>query len=256
MTLSIGLLASIALTTALPPSVSWAGGPAFGYAPQLYKNQYTYGQGVYFAPFELKIYAQPSETASLVEHFRWGHGSNSRALVSQIRNAVVTVDKVFISYYPSLDVAMMAVLSENEDGWAEVVYDHDHQRTGWVKLRHSGEAPSPEDETWPLHFGRFQTWQDYMKLNAKANGIYWLNGVSQYDRMIRTAPEDGAKALELTVIKRLKVKHIRGNWMLVEVLDFENQTPLGWVRWRDEAGRLMVFTNLSGNRLPMLSSFY
>jgi hypothetical protein len=43
--------------------------------------------------------------------------------------------------------------------------------------------------------------------------------------------------------------------MLVEIKDFDHQNPIGWIRWRDEAGRLMVFTNFSQEYMPILSAF-
>lgn len=241
--------------SAFPPmqQSAWAI-PLFGFSPQNYKNRYTYGQGVYFAPFDTKVYAEPREDAPLIEEFVWTHANQSSGMMSKVRHGTVLVDKVFVSYYPSLDLAMMAVVSENGDGWAEVIIDHAQQTTGWVKIIPSASG-NPQEDTLPSHMGRYQTWQEFMKHNAKAAGVYWLNGVSSYNRQIRTSPEDAAKIIPITVIKKLSVKHVRGNWMLVEVKDFDNQNPIGWVRWRDDEGRLMVFTNFSGNYMPILSAF-
>ena len=142
----------------------------------------------------------------------------------------------------------MSVLSENGDGWAEVVYDQRRQKTGWVKLRtHMSET---ETDHWPEHLGHFQSWLDFMKYNAKAAGIYWLTGVSQYHRSPRMSPNDKAKLIDIQVMRRLTVKHIRGNWLLVEVMDFDRTMPIGWIRWRDKEGRLMVFPNLAGKKTP------
>src|SRR5690606_12484385 len=145
-------------------------------------------------------------------------------------------------FYPEMDVAMMAVVNDTDTGWAEVIYDQRRNKTGWVKLLHSSEAaeataePSPletgADDPFsrlasrppanrPAHMGVYQTWLDFMKLNAKAHGIYWLTGVSQYHRSVRMSDDDKAKLIPLTIVRDLKVKHLRGNWLLVEVLDFE-----------------------------------
>jgi hypothetical protein len=43
---------------------------------------------------------------------------------------------------------------------------------------------------------------------------------------------------------------------LVEVLDFERNMPIGWIRWRDEDGNLLAFPNLSGDRLPIVTTAY
>ncbi|MBY0405379.1 MAG: hypothetical protein K2X66_15875 [Cyanobacteria bacterium] len=228
----------------------------FGFGPQNYKNPLVYGEGVYFAPYEFKIYAEPDEKAKVVEGFRWSKNANSQGLLSQVNEGVVPIDQVFLSYYPALDVAMMAVVSENGNGWAEVVYNQAQKKTGWVKLESETSKAEPQDTSRPKHFGKFQTWLDFMRFNSKINGVYWLNGVSQYNRMIRTTPDDAGKTLDITVIRSLKVKHIRGNWMLVEVLDFGNKTPMGWVRWRDEEGRLMVFTNFTKAKSGVFTTLY
>lgn len=272
------LLCVTLLWGGVPVEKAWAAqgyGAVSGYAPKNYQNNYVYGEGVYFAPYEINIYNEPNDEAKIVESFRWGHGNGSSALMSQVREAIVPVEQVFVSFFPTLDVAMMSVVSDDGNGWVEVVYDHAKKKTGWVRLHdaaprnteeqvesNNSEAPQAEapraktEAKQPMHFGKFQTWQDFMRLNARANGIYWLTGVSQYNRMIRTKPEDGAKTIPITVMRNMKVKHVRGNWMLVEVVDFENQTPLGWVRWRDDEGRLMVFTNFSGKKPPIMNAMY
>lgn len=220
-----------------------------GFSPEKYEARVEYGQGVYFAPYEVKIYTEPSEEAPLLETFHWNRQSSPRAVTSYLGHGALMAPRLFLSFYPDADVAMMAVVSENGEGWAEVVYDQPTGRTGWVQLG----APSEEA---PLHFGRFQTWQNFMKLNAKKSGIYWLSGVDQYHRNIRSTPEDGAKFVPVTVMRNLKVKHVRGNWLLVEVQDFSRQTPLGWLRWRDDDGRLMMFTNFTGKNQTIVTSMF
>jgi len=84
--------------------------------------------------------------------------------------------------------------------------------------------------------------------NARAHGIYWLDGVAAYDRALRQNPDDGAKLVPMTVIKDMRVLHARGNWLLVEATDINRQRPIGWIRWRTDAGELLVFTNLAGGR--------
>jgi hypothetical protein len=51
----------------------------------------------------------------------------------------------------------------------------------------------------------------------------------------------------------MKVRHLRGNWLLVEALDFENNTPIGWIRWRDDDGNLMVFPNINQQYHPVVT---
>lgn len=273
--LSVGACLTEALALPLPAQAQLTG---YGFAPQTYQDGLNYGTGVYFAPSTFTLYTQPDEHAPKIAEFRWSRKTSSNRLAVTTgsgERGTLPADTVFISFYPSLDVAMMAVTGENGEGWVEVVYDQPHKKTGWVRLNLKESSPdsvkpkskmtasdaSPNASAQattgatkePLHFGIYQTWQEFMKLNAKANGIYWLGGVKEYNRSIRTSDSDDAKLIPVTIIRNLKVKHVRGNWLLVEVLDFENNTPIGWIRWRDDDGNLMVFPNINQQYHPIVT---
>jgi hypothetical protein len=256
------LLAGWMLTVSRPGAViaqSAMGGLA-GFGPTDYKATTDYGEGVYYAPYEITVREAPRDDAPILDQLTWRRGNTTDAVFSTAKQLPISARNLFIAYYPSMDVALMAVVGEGGNGWAEVIYDQARHLTGWVRLAPSGgQSPAPDTSATsarvnasaplPKHFGHFQTWQELMRLNARANGIYWLNGVSGYNRSVRTAPEDTAKFVPITVIKRMKVLHIRGNWMLVEVVDFNRETPMGWLRWRDDNGKLLAFPNFSGKTL-------
>jgi hypothetical protein len=235
----------------------------YGFGPQAYKNGYAYGNGIYFAPYLFTLYSRPDETSPSIGEFHWNQRTGSALAVTTPDGGKYSLrsDHVFFCFYPKLDVAMMPVIGE-ENGWVEVIYDQAGQKSGWVRLKeepaktasNSAEHLPPMDKGEPDHFGVYQTWQEFMKLNAKANGIYWLSGVKEYNRSVRSSDSDEAKIYPITIIRDLKVKFVRGNWMMVEVLDFERNTPIGWVRWRDDEGNLMVFPNISGQYRPILST--
>lgn len=263
--LRILMLAWCALILLLSPA-AMAGHNGFGFGPQAYKSGYTYGNGVFFAPYRFTVYAQPQETAPVVGEFRWSRNTNSNMVTvttSEGEKHFLPADRMFFCFYPELDVAMMAVTGDDEAGWVEVIYDQNGQKTGWVKIKNAPKpamsaSPSlpPLDLGEPVHFGVYQTWLEFMKLNAKASGVYWLSGVTEYNRSVRQSDSDDAKFIPVTIIRDLKVRHVRGNWLLVEVLDFERNTPIGWVRWRDDNGNLMVFPNVSGQHLPIVTTTY
>ncbi len=245
--LSLGIVCFMAVITA-PPANAF-GGIGYGFSPQLYKGGHQFGQGIYFAPNHVVIRQEPSLEAPITEELFWMTQQESMQVYAKSTQAGLPSNHVFISFYPAKNIAMMAAIGDTEDGWVEVVYDHTKNKTGWVRLDDMNETKNPAE-----HFASYQPWQDFMKYNAKAHGIYWLNGVKDYHRSIRTSDKDEAKFLPVTVIRDLKVKHIRGNWMLVEVLDFERNTPIGWVRWRDSDGNLMVFPNISHEKKPIVTT--
>jgi hypothetical protein len=230
-------LLPVCCTLLLCLGIGWAD---LGFSPQTYKNQLQYGTGVFFAPPKFTLYPQPDETTEPLDVLEWSPTAQSLMVQSLKQHRNLPAERYFISYYPKNQVAMMAVLSENGEGWAEVAYDQrtDTPKTAWVRLQ---DPPAPNS---PLHLGRFQSWYEFMTLNAKQHGVYWLTGTPESSRALRSAPEDMAKLIPLTLVRKLTVKHIRGNWMLVEVVDFDRTAPIGWMRWRDEDGRLTVFTRL------------
>jgi hypothetical protein len=263
LTLLFGTLAS-QMTT---PPLALARQYTFGFGPQTYKSGYTYGNGVYFAPYTFTVYQSPDETAASISTFHWGRKTSGNSVDIESPNGdhhTTYADKTFFCFYPELDVAMLAVTGDDDKGWVEVIYDQANKKTGWVKLKEAPPSAVAQGNTQtatatsdlPAHFGVYQTWMEFMKLNAKASGVYWLSGVTEYNRSIRSKDEDTAKLIPITLMRDLKVRFIRGNWMLVEVLDFERNTPIGWVRWRDDDGNLMVFPNLSGQHMPIVTTAY
>lgn len=269
LSLVVGLLGSAVVpANPLMPgllSEAVAAVSATGFEPQAFKSGVTYGNGVFFAPRQFTVYEKPDKNAPMIASFSWNSGMRGNTVdvsTSQGEQHAVSANQVFFCFYPSLEVAMMAVTGDDDRGWVEVVYDQKNQKTGWVRLKETPEKSatgaklSSLDNPEPSHFGVYQTWLEFMRMNAKPNGIYWLSGVKEYSRSLRSADQDEAKLIPVTIIRNLKVKHVRGNWLLVEVLDFENNTPLGWVRWRDDEGNLMVFPNLSGKHAPIVTTAY
>jgi hypothetical protein len=225
---------------------------------------------VYYAPYRFTVYTEPSKTSSPIGTFLWDRRSGPMGVTMMTpagHSTTAYPDNLFVCFYPSHDVAMMAVVSENGEGWAEVVYDQSHNKTGWVQLKEIKEAETTSSSAaktdasatpaanQPAHFGLFQTWLEFMKFNAPPSGVYWLSGVTDYNRSLRTKNEDTAKLISVTIIRKMKVRFVRGNWLLVEALDFEHNTPIGWIRWRDDDGNLMMFPNIVGQQTPIITAY-
>jgi hypothetical protein len=274
------LLSGFSWENTMQPAPAMAQVSGYGFSPQRFMDGTHYGNGLYFAPYTFRVYAEPREKAALIGEFRWSQKTSSNNITVETSAAdrrSVKADNVFFSFFPQRDIAMMAVISENGEGWVEVIYDQARNLTGWVRLKENTTASAsnrtsasqtkdaaqtdpknakPNGEATngaePLHFGVYQTWPEFMKLNAKANGIYWLSGVKEYNKALRTSDQDEAKLIPVTIIRNMKVKHLRANWLLVEVMDFENNTPIGWVRWRDDDGNLMAFPNINQQYHPVI----
>jgi hypothetical protein len=225
------------------PLASWA---VEGFGPQATNRGTTFGQGVYFAGHTVTLYSAPSLTAPVLDTWQWQTQQSDRTIRSVNAQKPIDAGSHFLAFYPGLDVAMLAVVSEAENGWVEVATTVDGKTTAWLPLREQWPAPQQTGEA--VHAGVYQSWLQFIKLNARSHGIYWLTGVSHYDRALRQNPDDRAKLIPMTIIKDLRVLHARGNWLLVEATDINRSRPIGWVRWRTDDGQLLVFANFSGDK--------
>jgi hypothetical protein len=224
---------------------------SFGFAPSTYPSPLIYGEGVYFAPQALKLYSKPDFTAKVVASYSWSV-DNAKTMVRRPEGSPVLARNVFLAFYPSLRLALLPVVSENGQGWAEVAYQQGKpEATAWVPLRSTLEKDAKQSSSLAYeasYAGVFQPWLQFMRLNAKANGITWLQGVSPYSKSMRTAPEDKAKLVQVQMPRQPRILHAKGNWLLMEVTDLGREHPIGWVRWRDDKGQLLAFPNFASQQ--------
>ena len=232
-------------------------GPAVampGFNPNRYPSQQTLGQGIYFAPENTVLYKEPSFQAPIIKQYQWDPTGATTSVMDVLDQVPIRARSCFVTFYPQLKLAMLAVVGENGKGWVEVVYqqheDYGQIQTAWAPLKKTVEKAQSAKATkdWASHWGQYQTWLEFMKLNARPNGVIWLNGVPTYHQSVRSKPQDGAKFIPMTIMKRMRPLHVRGNWLLVEVIDINRQRPMGWLRWRDDDGQLLLFPNFSGQQ--------
>lgn len=213
--------------------------------------QINYGIGVYFAPEKLPVYAKPSFSEPPIDIIEWrSANTNSLVVRSVLDSTVHRASQYFLAFYPKLKLAVLPVLQENGAGWAEVVINPGRHTTAWVPMRYSF---NPNDTNkWPKHWARFQPWIDFIRANARISGVRWLPNATNYQKELRMQPQDDAELIELTLIRQMKVHHARGNWLLVEAWDFNRESPIGWMRWRDDDGQLLAFPNFSAKTDMMI----
>lgn len=208
-----------------------------GFSPDQYPSEKNFGIGVYFAPKNIKLYLEPKLDSDLIEELDWTY---ARLQINSASDTIENPEDVFIAFYPYKEIAVMSVIEETDD-WVQVIYDHKNNLTGWIYLK------TPIEKTqYNTYIGNFYGWFQFMLKIAKKRGIYFLPGVPKKDRKLRGQPKDDSPVIkyDFTYVKRLQIKHIRGNWILVKAYDISEGSPFGWIRWRDENGQLMIFCNL------------
>lgn len=107
------------------------------------------------------------------------------------------------------------IVSARKGDWLRVFYD-DAGREAWIDPRNEGD---------------FQSWEQFLKQQTGR----MLPGLQpQYYQLLQ---QPGGKLLATLTPKQLfKVLKIENGWGMV----LAGQTQIGWLRWRDDDGRLLV----------------
>lgn len=208
-----------------------------GFSPDNYPSEKLTGLGVYFAPDTINIYSQPTYDSSVIQRI---HYEYSALMLDTLTTKNQNPHEVFLAYYPYKKIALMTVIDEVPD-WIKVIYDYEKNLSGWINLKNT----STKTEYNRL-VGNYYTWFEFMRMIARKRGIYYIKGVPEEYKKLRASTEDNAQIIydDFTKVKGLVIKVIRGNWMLVKACDFGSTSPIGWIRWRDDDGNILIFSPL------------
>lgn len=198
------------------------------YMPSSFKSFNSYMIGIYFAPEEIKIYSTPDEKSELKELIRWNtHGVE--AVPEQVSSS-----EAFLAFVPSKKYALMQVVSEDDnDDWVEIIYNKKTGDKGWVKN--------------PV-LDKFKPLLEFVQKYGKNHNLYFLHDTPEKYKILYTGPDETAqtvKNFEYSSIQEIELVYISGNWMLVKVHDYNQEIPVGWIRWRDNDGNIFVFPKLN-----------
>ncbi len=181
-----------------------------------------YGFGVLNLPTTFNIYEQPSLNSKILKTIDYKDSSYNPSL-----DFVPSYVNTVIAYVPSKSVALVVVLSNEENGWYEIYYDQKNGKTGWVK----------QDDT-----DSFKTWREAFSFWGKKYGIYLFKDVKSDDKALYSQEGgEGQRLYDFTYAKYITFSTIHGNWMLATVVDIGNNTKIGWIRWRKDDGTLLLF---------------
>ena len=107
------------------------------------------------------------------------------------------------------------VVSARKGEWLRVYFD-DAGREAWID---------------PQNKGRFQSWEQFLKLQTGR----MLPGLQSQYYQLQLQP--GGKLLAALTPKQVfKVLKLENSWGMV----LTDQSQIGWVRWRDDDGRLVI----------------
>lgn len=199
---------------------------AFGkeFLPRYMDSVKYFGIGVYFAPEETLVYSEPNENSKLAELIQWNKLGVKAYPVS------LSSSQAFIAFLPEKKIALFSVISDTDDFY-EIIYNHTTGAKGWIKKESSD---------------KFLTWFEFMNKYGKKNGLYLFADLPEHHKIVHTGPGEDSQIIENCFYypTGIKLKFIRGNWMLVRIIDYNKQAPIGWIRWRSDDGKIFLFPDL------------
>lgn len=174
-------------------------------------------------PQSFNLYLYPREDSQIIETVRWNH------FEVKLKNATVEPSTMFVALVEHNKFAFCSVIDEQE-GWYKIIYDKSENKSGWIKLK-------SEDDFWGL--------KDFYSFYGMKYGMYYMKDIDYRKRGIYSSPMDAAQKLGgFTLIQDIKLNKLSGNWALVTVVDFDSKPKIGYIRWREDDGTIVIFPKI------------
>lgn len=116
---------------------------------------------------------------------------------------------------------LLLIVTARQGNWLRVAYD-DAGRQGWLE---------------PRQRGVFQSWNTLLK----GRSCHLLPGLRKQQYQLFRQPGRIPVAPPATPRQSFKIVKLEGDWALV----MPDQDTLGWLRWRDEDGRLLISVDMA-----------
>lgn len=194
---------------------------AFDIVPQFVSMVQTNTVGLYQVPNEIKLYSQADDTSELIEVIKW----NKDGIDPNIMNA----QDLFVIYLPDENTGFLAVMSENEN-WMQVIYNNSTGDMAWIKK----DTPA-----------NYLTWEKFFDVYGHKYGLKILSGTADDEKNIYSEPDDYSKVIgKAYKLQKINLHSIKGDYASVTVIDIENNSKTGYIRWRDEYGIKYFFPDI------------
>lgn len=197
--------------------------PVFAdFVPQYSKTITVWGIGGVFVGQDYLIFDAPADGAKLLQRTIWDEKGNVTCKGDCVDEALFTL------FVPSKNSVILSAVDEN-DGWAQVCYSQKSGKLGWIRLEGDN---------------KFIPWPQYFIKYGKPHGIYMFKDIPKDENKLYSQPEDGAKSVDSwEYAKQITPWYIKGNWIMVKILNFDNTQKTGWLKWRTSDGMLRGFVD-------------
>jgi len=177
--------------------------------------------GVYQVGHSIVLYEEPDEQSPVKQKIVW---DDSNVIPQDLSKA-----NLFVVYQQDKDFALMSVTDETDE-WVEVIYNNANGSRGWLK----------KDDPF-----KFNTWVNFYSMYGRKYGLKILKGAPQSVYNLYGSPEEGVKKIStINHPELINLNFIRGNWMLVTVVDADKTPKTGYIRWRSDNGTKYLFPNI------------
>ena len=185
-----------------------------------------YGIGYTSVQSPLVMRRTPSNDGEILETLNFDYNGSASCLVNKTR---CSIDEIFAAYSQSKKIALLTTLDESEN-WSLVCFNQTQTPVcGWVDEKDN----------------KFYNWNDFFSIYGRKYGLYLFKDLQKSDKVLYAAPmkqtnTTGSIEMPRSIVPWL----VRGNWVLVKALDFNNQgsqTKTGWLNYRDDRGKLKLF---------------
>lgn len=177
--------------------------------------------GVYQVGNSIVVYEEPDENSAIKQKIVW---SKDNVIPQNLKKS-----DLFVLYLGKNDFALMAVTDEIED-WVEVIYNNSTGDKGWIK----------KDDPY-----KFNTWVNFYNMYGRKYGLKMLKGAPESVTYMYGSPDESAKKIStINNPELINLNFVRGNWMLVTVVDIDRTPKTGYIRWRSDDGIKYLFPDI------------
>lgn len=176
--------------------------------------------GMYQVPKHVVIYAKPNLKSEIIFEADWNFEAFKSVNGTEASFFSVLVKEKELGFIEVIDFT---------DDWLKVLYDKDNKKNGWIKS---------EDI-------RFLTWRNFYNLYGRKYGLYIVDDIPDAIKELRTDADNNSQSVG-KMIRPVKINLIKlkGNWVLVKVLDAGNIVKIGYLRWRSDEGKIYFFPKI------------
>lgn len=178
-------------------------------------------------PKNFVLYLYPRNDSQVVDIANWTEYE------VKLTQKQIEPSEMFAAFIPSKNYSFCTVI-DAQDGWYKIIYNKTDNKSAWIK---------------PENLNDFWTLKDFYTYYGKKHGLYYMKNIDYKQRGIYSGAYEGSQKLgSFTLIKTIRLNKISGNWALTTIVDLDNKPKIGYIKWREDNGQIIVFPKLHSNK--------